>query len=405
MSAKKLTAQAVENAEIPAKGRSETWDTLVRGLGLRVTDRGSKSWVVMYRVNGRQRRLTLGSYPALKLADARGLAREALSNVAKGFDPAAEKKASREAGMAEPPETVQVAIGEFIERYAKPKNRSWHATERIFERYVLPRWGRRSLESITRRDVIALMDEIMDQGLPYMANRVLASVRRLFNWCLERDKVSASPVANVKPPGAEVARDRILSEDEIRAVWRSWEAMGWPFGLAFKFLLITGQRRDEVAGMCWSDIDLEGKVWTLPREFTKSDRLHEVPLSPLAIEILEAVPRMGDYVFTTTGNRPISGFSKAKQRTVKLSEIRDWRLHDLRRTAASGMARLSIAPHVVEKVLNHASGTISGVAAIYNRHGYTEEKRHALNTWSRAVETIIRPGHDNVVPLQSEGRL
>jgi integrase len=327
------------------------------------------------------------------------MAREALRKVGRGVDPAEERKAAQEA--ATDPDTVAKVTAEFIQRYAKPKNRSWKETERIFERYVLPEWGKRPIENISRRDVIALLDSIMDQGSPYMANRVLANIRRFFNWCLERDILQATPVAKVKALAKEVSRDRILSDDEVRAVWRAWDAMGWPFGLAFKFLLVTGQRLNEVSTMRWSDANLENRLWTLPREFTKSDRLHEVPLSPLAVEILEAVPNMGEFVFTTNGKTPISGFSKAKKRCDDLSGVRQWRLHDLRRTAASGMARLSIAPHVVEKVLNHASGTISGVAAVYNRHGYTDEKRAALNTWARTLEGIIRPTEGNVIPLES----
>jgi integrase len=141
--------------------------------------------------------------------------------------------------------------------------------------------------------------------------------------------------------------------------------------------------------MRWEDIDLDAALWTLPREQTKSDRLHEVPLSPLALDILDAVPQTTDYVFTTTGSTPISGFSKAKIRSDSLSGITGWRVHDLRRTVASGMARIGVAPHVVEKVLNHASGQISGVAAIYNRHGYTDEKRGALGAWAKNLQNLI----------------
>ena len=403
MTVQRLSAQAVESVPAPASGRTEVWDTLVRGLGLRVTERGAKSWVIMYRVDGRQRRHTLGTYPDLKLKDAREEAREALRKVAKGGDPAEEKIAARRAPAADRPESVEEAAEEFIERYAKPKNRSWKETERIFQREVLPRWGKRPVGTIARRDVIELLDDIIDRGAPYMANRVLACVRRLFNWCVERDKISASPAANVKAPGVEAARDRVLSDEEIKTLWGAWESMGWPFGLAFRLLLVTAQRRDEVASMRWSDINLEQALWTLPRERTKSDRLNELPLSSLAIEILEAVPRTGEYVFSTTGRTPISGYSKAKRRCDKLSGVTGWRIHDLRRTAASGMARLGIAPHVVEKVLNHANGQISGVAAVYNRHGYTDEKRHALEAWANALTASWTEESPTVVLLPSRG--
>lgn len=387
MAVTKLTARSVENAEAPSKGRIELWDTLVRGLGLRITDKGAKSWVVMYRVDGRLRRYTLGSYPKMGLSVARDQGREALNAVSRGRDPADEKIKARRAPR-NGPDTVDRIVDQFVERYAKPKNRSWQETERILQRYVVPAWGKLPVTEITRRDVIALLDPIVERA-PYMANRVHACIRRLFNWCLERDLITASPVTNVKPPGVETSRDRILTNDEVRTLWATWGKMGWPFGPAFKLLLVTGQRREEVARMRWEDIDLENALWTLPREQTKSDRLHEVPLAQLAIEILDAVPRTSDYVFTTTGTTPISGFSKAKIRSDNLSGVTGWRIHDLRRTFASGMARIGVAPHVVEKVLNHASGQISGVAAIYNRHGYSDEKRGALEAWSKNVQTLI----------------
>lgn len=401
MPSQKLTARTIENAKAPASGRLEIWDTLVRGFGLRVTERGVKSWTLMYRVNGRQRRLNLGRYPAYNLADARELARDALRQVGRGIDPADERKAALEAAQAGESDTVEKMVRQFIERHAKAKTRRWRDTERMFELYVLPKWGKRPLASIARRDVIELLDDIMDQGKPYSANKVLSHVRRFFNWCVERDVLDATPVAKVKPPAKEVSRDRVLSDDELGAVWRACDTMGWPFGLALKFMLVTGQRRNEVSTLRWSDIDTERSVWTQPREATKSDRLHEVPLSLLAIEILEVVPKLGDYTFTTLGDRPISGFSKAKKRCDALSGVNGWRVHDLRRTCASGMARIGIAPHVVEKVLNHRTGQISGVAAIYNRHGYYEEKRAALNAWARAVEGILLHYDINVIPIRA----
>jgi integrase len=233
-----------------------------------------------------------------------------------------------------------------------------------------------------------------------MANRTHANLSRFFSWCLERDRLDISPVANVKAPGVEVARDRILSDDEIEAVWRAWDTMGWPFGAAFKLLLLTGQRRDEVARLEWENVDFEGRLWTLPRTATKSNRLHEVPLSDVALEILAASPRTSQYIFSTNGTSPISGFSHAKRRCDDLSGIHNWRLHDLRRTAASGMARLGVAPHVVEKVLAHVGGTISGVAAVYNRHRYSEEKRCALGVWASKLREITEGPADNVVPLR-----
>ncbi len=388
MAITRLTAKLIEQAKPPEKGRLEYWDTSVTGLGLRITERGFKSWVIMYRIGGRLRRMTLGPYPRLSLAEARDQARINLANVIKGNDPAEDKKTARKTK-----ETVSSAVAEFVERYAK-RNRTWPETQRIFDRMVLPRWGNRPLSEITRTDVNLLLDEIVDGGASYQANRTLAAIRRFFNWSVERDKIVISPAANVRAQGTEVARDRVLSDDEIIKVWNSWSQLSRPFGNAFKLMLVTAQRRSEVAGLGWADVDLPKRLWTLPRQMTKNDRLHEIPLSKLAISLLSEMPKIGPYIFTSGGDRPISGFSKAKARSEVLSEVGDWRIHDLRRTAASGMAQLEIAPHVVEKILNHTSGTISGVAAVYNRYSYLTEKGHALDCWAERLQQLITPATD-----------
>ena len=366
-----LTAQFVDRVKAPESQRVEVWDTKLRGLGLRITSRGIKTWAVVYRNNfGKQRRYTLGRYPDLTLSDARTGALGILRSVAKGEDPAEEKQKVRE--TAKPPQSVAVRdlVRIFIERYAKPNNRSWRETERVLELYVVSAWGDRQVKEIGRQDVILMLDGIMDRGTPYMANRVLAATKRLFNWAIERGLLETSPVARIRAPGKEVARDRVLCDDEIKSIWQACVGLGWPFGYSFQFLLLTAQRREEVANLKWTDLDFKNSNWSLPRDATKSGRAHEVPLSSSAIDILRQAPRLGEYVFTIRGDRPISGFSKAKRTCDETSNVADWRIHDLRRTAASGMARLGIAPHVVEKILNHSSGIISGVAAIYNRHGH-----------------------------------
>lgn len=384
MPTSKLTNVKILKTPLPSSGRIEIWDRQTRGLGLRITAYGTRTWQMVYRVDGKQRRLTLGRYPDLSLADARIEAASHRTSIAKGNDPIELLEAQKRDRIEKRSNRLDHVSAEFIERYAKPKNRSWKETERILNREVIPDWGKRSVADIKRRDVITLIDNISDRA-PFMANRTLSAVRRFFNWCVERDMIDINPAAGAKPPAVEKSRDRVLTDDEIKAIWTGCDKLGWPFGLAFKLMLVTGQRRDEIARMRWDDIDTDKALWTLSREQTKSDRLHEVPLSSLALEILEIVPRTGDYVFTTNGKTPISGFSKAKRELDEAADITDWRLHDLRRTVASGMARIGIAPHVIEKVLNHAGGQISGVAAIYNRHGYAEEKQQALNAWSQSL--------------------
>jgi integrase len=227
-------------------------------------------------------------------------------------------------------------------------------------------------------------------------------LRRFFNWCLERELIHTSPVARIRPPASERSRDRVLNDDEICRFWDGCERLGWPFGPAYQLLLVTGQRRNEVAGMRWEDVDLDDGVWTIPREETKTTRQHEVFLAPLAVELLRGLPCLGEYAITTNGRTPVSGFSASKKRLDDIIGISDWRLHDLRRTAASKMAEIGVAPHVIDKVQNRATGAISGVAAAYNRHEHRQEKRDALYAWGKALDAIIRSVEPKLIQLKSE---
>jgi integrase len=381
----KLTAISIERFKAPANGRIEYFDQVLPGFALRITHKGAKSWVVFYRHGGRLRRMTLGSYPALGLADARDHARQALQQAAKGNDPAAERAQRRSSTS----QHVAGAVQLFIAKHAS-KNRTARETERIFNTYVLPKWRRRPLESITRRDVIHLLEDVEEHG-PYMANRTLAAIRKFYSWAVERDMVGASPVSNVSALGREEKRDRVLDDVEIMAFWEGCDKLGWPFGPLFQMLLVTAQRRDEVARMRWQDVDLDAGTWIIPAEMTKSRREHSVPLSPLSLDILSNVPRMGGHVFSSNlrGDKPVSGFSKSKKRLDGLSGLDGWRLHDLRRTAASGMARLNVAPHVLGKVLNHAPASLQGVTAIYNRYAYEPQKREALEAWAEHIKAVL----------------
>ncbi len=392
----RLTAASVERLRPPAKGRIEYWDNLLPGFGLRVSETGAKTWVLMYRVGRRQRRLTLGKYPALGLTKAREKARKALDQLDHGTDPAAHRR-----GLQGGADTFEGAADLFLDRYARRHQRNPERTEYLLLKYVTPKWTGRKLESIGRGDVALLVDGIAEHGAPVMANRVLAVIKKLFSWAVARDLLDLSPAAGVQAPGKETARDRVLTYTELKAVWQACGGLGHPFGPLLRLLILTGQRRGEVAHMAWPDI--EDGTWTLPREITKSDRLHVVPLSGLAVETIEAVPKIEgcDLLFPSRRgtDRPLSGFSRAKRQLDTLSGVEDWRLHDLRRTVASGLARLQTPPHVIEAVLNHRSGTISGVAAVYNRYSYLDEKRHALDAWAQHVAGLAT---GNVVPLRGE---
>lgn len=244
-----------------------------------------------------------------------------------------------------------------------------------------------------------------------MANRTLAALRRMCTWAVERDLIPVSPCEKVKAPAAETSRDRVLSDDELRLVWGGAEAIGWPFGPIVRMLILTGQRRSEAAGMRWQEIDLAAKTWTLAKERVKNNIQHVVPLSSTAIAILKSVPRIGDeLVFTFNGHTVPDGFDPAKKRLDTWisgragNAIPAWRLHDLRRTFASGCARLGVQLPVVEKLLNHTGGSFRGVAGVYQRHDFANEQRAAVETWARHVEALASDGAArNVFELKARG--
>jgi integrase len=292
------------------------------------------------------------------------------------------------------------------------------------EHDVLPRWGERPIRSITKQDVNDLLDAKASRrerprkgtkgGAALQSNRTLTRMRTLFAWAAVEDLIDADPSAGVLPRGEERDRDRVLSDTEILWFWRATDQVGWPFGPIGKLLLLTAQRLSEVASLRWAEVNLEKRTWTIPRERTKSDRAHVVALSGPAVEILEGLPRFGDLVFPTRVGTPISSFSKPKARldasmTAQLREaagkpdavLPEWTLHDLRRTAATVMVeRLKTAPHVVDRVLNHQSGAIRGVARIYIRGEYADERKAALEALGHWIESLVRPGGaGNVVPL------
>ena len=364
----------------PQPKRYEVHDLHCPGLSVRVTPEGKKSFTIKYRYGLHQKRMTIGVYPRLTLADARKRAQEALRHVDDGSDPA---KRRRQADLR-----VDAIVAEFIMRYAKPRNRKWMESERILLREFVAVFGRKDIREVTRADVLEIMDNALERGASYQANRILSNVRKLYNWCIERGIVEKSPIVGLKAPTKEVSRERVLSDDELTALLRACRNDTYPFRQYVPLLLATATRRAELADMRWSEI--EGDRWVIPAERAKNGKAHVIPLSTFAQGIIADIPRFLDcnFVFTTTRRTPISGFSKMVLRLSERSETSGWRLHDLRRTAASGLARLRIPPYVIEKVLNHISGTISGVALVYNRHGYDDEKAEALEKWGARLAEL-----------------
>jgi integrase len=386
---KKLTPKTIDALPTAAEKRYEVRDTLVIGLLLRVSPTGKKVWYVCTRIEGRLRRIKIGSYPTISLADARSKSQAVLREIQLGQYHA----------CPEPPSSVPTfgeIVPQFIELYAKPRNRDWRGTQRVLGKFASLR--SKPIDDVRRADVVRILDAIVANGTPFRANRALAAIKKLMAWCVDRGTIQVNPVAGLKPPTKEVSRDRVLSDEELLACWRASEAEGFPFEPFIKILLLTGQRRGEVSAMRWSEIDLNKMLWAIPAERTKNATQHTVPLAPAVINILRAIPRFlnSDLVFTTTGKTPISGFGRLKDRLDATIEKKDWRFHDLRRTVATNLAIMGTPPHVIEAVLNHKSGIVSGVAAVYNRHAYLEEKRTALERWAQRVEEIERESRNSV---------
>lgn len=416
---KKLTDTLVKKQALPSQEEAqvEIWDTALPGFGLRLGWKGRRSFMVMTRVHGRQRRFTVGTYPAMSLAEAREAAQKVLTDAAKGIDPKQRQEEERRAAERRRRETFRAVADEFIEDYAKAKGlRTWREMQRTLERDVLPEWGARPVHDITRRDLKELLRRKALTS-PAAANKVLEIVRKLYNWALDEEIVDSSPALRVVAPAPTVERERVLSNDELRLFWRATEGLGHPFGPLYRLAGLTAQRRGEVARMQWSQVDLDAGTWVLPAEQAKGGVGHLVPLSPLACRILKDLPRIGPFVFATTpaGDRPPSGFSKAKRRVDQkmqalaeadarkagldpqaLEPIEAWRIHDLRRTAATRMRELGVDRLTVSKVLNHRE---AGVTKIYDRFAMDPEKRRALELWAAHIDGLLEPRPSNVVAL------
>jgi integrase len=394
----------------PMVERFERWEG--GGFGVRVSPRGGKAWIWVYHFDGRPRRMTLGSYPAIGLADARIKLSEARKLLERGIDPGDREVQQRRAERVA--ETVTELVESYLEKWARPRKRSAAEDERILNKDVVPAWGRRKAKDIARGDVIALLDRIIDRGSPIAANRTLAVVRRMFGWALSRDIVPANPCAALKAPGKETRRDRMLSADEIAALWRSLDKpeipISKPIRLALKLQLVTAQRKGEVIGAEWSEFDIDEQVWTIPAENAKNGMQHRVPLSPLALAVLGDIASIRRATKDTTSwlfpspraGKPITGpaVDHAMRKNRDALGTGDATPHDLRRTAASHMTSIGISRLVVSKLLNHAE---PGVTAVYDRHSYDIEKRAALIAWSARLEEILgtRRSPEKVVALRA----
>jgi integrase len=421
----KLTQVAVERLKPPASGRIEVWDSQLPGFGLRISETGRKTWQAFYRVERRIVREKLGTLAQIpNVADARELARQSMTKARTGGNPVddrrrkeEEERCQSEAEELRRKSTLATVIDRYLaerpaDRSRKPMRAEYLAeTARSLDKNVKQSaLGKQPLDEITGDDIKRLVRSIAKDA-PSQANHTLAYLKAMLGWAVDEGLIERNPAASVKMPAHKVERERALSDEEIRSFWLACDEIGWPFGPLAQLLLLMGQRRDELAHATWSEFDLAKQTWALPGERTKNGRSHIVHLSALAIETLEKLPRIASkkgWVFTTGlggGEAPVSGFGRGRERIAAAmaaasgEEVTPFTLHDLRRSAATGMAALAIAPHVVDKILNHSSGKIAGVAKIYNRFEYLPERKAALETWARHVESLIRPTQSNVVEL------
>lgn len=395
-----LNSRFLKNLKLPAEGRVQYYDTHTTGLVLRVSSSGAMTWSVEYRVNGNplKRRWTIGTIKQFGLAEARQKAQEAITAAAKGEDPAGAKQINRQAP------TFEEFAEDYLTRHASQK-KSGFKDRQIIEANLTPEWGRRKAADIKRRDVIEILDKIKDRGAPIMANRVLALVRKMYNWGLSRDIVELNPCAAVKAPAKENRKDRVLSADEIKSFWTGLEKtnMSEAVRRALKLILVTAQRPGEIATAALAEMDLKAAWWTIPATKAKNGMAHRVPLSALALSLIEPSKENEQFLFPSPrgeGKRSIEEHALCTALRRNLEHIEDaapFTPHDLRRTAASHMTSIGIPRLVVSKILNHAE---PGVTAVYDRHSYDAEKRDALRKWERALQTIIGGKSAKVVKLR-----
>jgi integrase len=382
---RKLTPAFVKAAPLPDKGdRAIYWDAARPGFGLMVTSGGHRSYVVQYRSGRRSRRMSLKD--GLSLTDARQEANAIIGTVARGGDPLGEKrKAAAAAGN-----TLHSIAESYFQREGK-KLRSIEERRRVFERLIYPKFGAREIGDIRRKEIVGLLDKIEDDNGPRMAHMVLAYLSKLFNWHAGRDDDFRSPIVRGmgRIKASERARQRILSDDELRAVWTAAEATRSLFDRYVQFLLLTAVRRMEAARMTWAELD--GANWQIPAARIKGKRDFLVPLSRAALDILAKLPAIGrsdGFVFTNDGVRPAGDYTNCKAGLQRRSGTSGWTLHDLRRTARTLMTRAGIDSNHAERCLGHV---ISGVCGVYDRHEYYDEKKAAFEKLATQIDRILHP--------------
>jgi integrase len=372
-----LTDIGVKALRAPERGQITYIDSTLPGFGVRVSQGGKKTFVL---VHGRRRdRTTIGRYPILSLSQARNEAKRLL--------------AERTLGNHRPASiTFDEAFNLFLSTYCAQRNKA--STTKDYERLLrtrfLPKFRGQPLEDITPHSIAAIVDKLLQT--PSEANYAFAVARLFFKWAVKRHYLSHTPMEGMSLPSRIRARDRVLSEPELVSVWRAADETGYPFGTITKLLILTGQRRGEIAALRWDYIDQKQKTITLPALLTKNNRQHTFPYGDMTARIFENVPYQDGVLFPARGNpeQIFSGWSKCKAALDKKCVIAQWTLHDLRRTFATNLAALGTPVHVTEKLLNHSSGTFGGIVSVYQRHSYMDEMRAAVSAWDSRLTALLK---------------
>ena len=395
----KLDSKTVARLSLP-DGKTDVihFDDALSGFGYRLRTSGDgvrKSWVVQYRRAGATRRLLLGSAEVLNADQARAAAKKALAEIALGGDPQAEKTKRRSADKF----TLAAVVEEFLAaKDGTVRPRTLAEAQRYLTGPHFKPLHNMPVDQVARRDVAARLLVIARERGAVTAARARSCLSDLYSWAMGQGLVEANPVVGTNRPKTAPPRDRVLDDHELAAVWHA--AGDDDFGRIVKLLILTGQRRSEVGGMTWSEIDTEG-TWAIPASRTKNGRAHTVPLSALALSVIDAVPEIAgrDYLF---GSRAAAGFSSWTYPKQHLGErlggqVASFRLHDIRRTVATRMADIGVQPHIIEQILNHQSGHKAGPAGIYNRSSYEREVRNALALWADHIRALTEGGARKVV--------
>lgn len=365
------------------------WDAQTSGLVLRVSPSGTKTFCFNYTNPGnRAIRLKLGRYPALSLAEARELVRQKQAMLHNGLDPAAEKQKISTQYLND---LFPIVLERYATEYVRCKLKRAEEYLSLIRNHFGTQWTKVPIRQISRRDINRAIVESQARQTPGATNNAVAALRAFFGWAADQGIVELNPCQGIGLPNKVRVRDRVLTDDEISKIWNAAMVVGYPYGHIVRLLLLTGQRRSEVAGILWSELDCATGTWTLSKDRTKARRKHIVPLCSLARQLISEVPKTNcDLLFPSHSNStPVSGFSKWKTELDCACDVKNWTLHDLRRTAASRMASLNVQPHIIERILNHSTGGLTQLAQTYNVYGYTAELRQALDSYDEFLMTLI----------------